>query len=61
MEQLQLDGRELLTVRDVMTICKVGRTTAYGIVAAIGVKIPGGLRVRRNDLEAYITARSIRP
>jgi hypothetical protein len=52
---MEFDGYELLTVRDVMAFCHVGRTTAYGIMASIPrVRIPGGLRVRRRDLDAYV-------
>jgi hypothetical protein len=49
-------GSELLGARDVMAFCSVGRTAAYAIMASIPerIRVPGGFRVRRRDLERYI-------
>jgi predicted DNA-binding transcriptional regulator AlpA len=65
---IEVEDREfLLDVRDVMALCRVGRTTAYEIIRSIPrVRIPGGLRVRRRDLEQWIEDRlevggSLRP
>jgi hypothetical protein len=56
MIEVELDGRELMTARDIMRICRVGKTTAYEIMAAIPetIRIPGGLRVYRMDLDRYL-------
>ncbi len=48
---------ELLTMKDVQRICKIGRTTAYDLIATQqlrAVRINRVLRIRRSDLEKYL-------
>ena len=48
---------EMLTLKDVQRICKIGRTTAYALVASDrirAVRINRALRVRRSELERYL-------
>jgi excisionase family DNA binding protein len=48
---------ELLTIRDLQEICKIGRTTAYGLVATKqlkAVRINTSVRIRRSDLDRYL-------
>jgi excisionase family DNA binding protein len=48
---------ELLSVKDVQRICKIGRTTAYDLIATKqlrAVRINRILRIRRSDLEQYL-------
>jgi excisionase family DNA binding protein len=55
---------ELLTVKDVQRICKIGRTTAYDLIATKqvrAVRINRVLRIRRSDLEQYLRANECFP
>lgn len=48
---------EMLTIKDVQRICKIGKSTAYDLVATKqlrAVRISTALRVRRSDLEQYL-------
>jgi hypothetical protein len=46
---------ELLTVKDIQRICKVGRTHAYALANELNpIRINRVLRVRRSVLEQYL-------
>ncbi len=50
-------NEEMLTIRDVQRICKIGKSTAYDLVATKqlrAVRINTTLRIRRSDLEQYL-------
>ena len=55
---------QLLTIKDIQQICKVGRSTAYDLVATKqlrAVRINKALRIRRSDLEQYLLDREYLP
>ena len=46
---------ELLTVKDIQRICKIGRTHAYALANELNpIRINRVLRVRRSALEQYL-------
>jgi Helix-turn-helix domain len=46
---------ELLTVKDIQRICKIGRTHAYALTNELNpIRINRVLRVRRSALEQYL-------
>jgi helix-turn-helix protein len=46
---------ELLTVKDIQRICKIGRTHAYALTNELNpIRINSVLRVRRSALEQYL-------
>ena len=48
---------EMLTIKDLQKICKIGKSTAYDLVATKrlrAVRINRALRIRRSDLEQYL-------
>jgi excisionase family DNA binding protein len=53
--------RDLLTVADVARLCHLHEVTVRRHIAAgrlVSVRVGGGVRVRREDLEAFIKPRS---
>jgi excisionase family DNA binding protein len=48
---------DLLSVKDIQRICKIGKSTAYALIATKQLKaarINRVLRIRRSDLEQYL-------
>lgn len=46
---------ELLTVKDIQRVCKIGRTHAYALANELNpIRIHRALRVRRSVLERYL-------
>lgn len=53
---------ELLTVKDMQRICKIGRTHAYALANELNpIRIHRVLRVRRSVLEQYLQEHEYMP
>jgi hypothetical protein len=55
MEERVPHEEELLSVKDLQKICKIGRSSAYNLANELNpIRIHGVLRVRRSVLDQYL-------